>query len=58
MISFVLSIGFILHTGCGLDGEDIVVIRNLKYYGYETLEACDAAGKQTGRGYKCRRETK
>ena len=56
-MTYILSIGFILVTGCGWDGADITVIRNLTFSGYKTLESCQSAGNKTQRGYKCRKET-
>ena len=57
MITYTLIIGAILTVGCGLDGQDIVQIRNHYFPGYTSLAECRDAGKETKNGFSCRKET-
>ena len=57
MITYTLIFGAILRVGCGLDGQDIVQIRNHYFPGYTTIEECQEAGKKTKNGFSCRKET-
>ena len=56
-MTYTLIVGVMFAVGCGLDGSDIVQIRNVSTPGYTTFETCQAEGKQTHRGFRCKGET-
>ena len=56
MITYTLIFGAILRVGCGLDGQDIVQIRNHYFPGYTSIEECRDAGKKTKNGFSCRKD--
>lgn len=57
-MTYTLIVGAILSVGCGLDGADIVQIRNHYFPGYSSLQKCRKAGKETKNGFSCKKETK
>ena len=57
VITYTLIFGAILTVGCGLDGQDILQIRNHYFPGFTSLQECRDAGKETKRGFSCKKET-
>ena len=57
MTSFILSIGMAMAVACGHDGDDLVRLFNKDVGVFATYKECRAAGIETQRGWRCRKET-
>lgn len=58
MTSYLLSIGMAMVVGCGVSGMDQVRLFNMPLGSYSTYAECKAAGIETKRGWRCKKELK
>lgn len=57
-MSYVLTVGMAMAVGCGTDGSDLVRLFNQPVASYPNYSECRAAGKETQRGFSCKKVTK